>query len=233
MSLKSPDRRALDGALSRGVSEMARALQQSYASIEDTLVSITTMAVGMVPGTDHAGITLVTGRRTVESRAATGELPRRLDSLQQQCGQGPCLDAVWEQRTVHVEDMRSEHRWPQFASEAGGMGVRSMLAFQLYTGRDNLGALNLYSERANGFDSASEELGLLLATQAAVALIAAQHEDQMQSALASRDLIGQAKGMIMERYGIDAVQAFDLLSRLSQDWNTSVAELAGRVTQRP
>ncbi len=77
--------------------------------------------------------------------------------------------------------------------------MRSMLAFQLYTGPDNLGALKMYSERTNGFDSASEELGLLLATHAAVALIAAQHEDQMQSALASRDLIGQAKGMIMER----------------------------------
>lgn len=232
MSLKSPDQRALDGALSRAMSEMARVLQQNYASIEDTLVSITSMAVEMVPGTDHAGITLVIGRREVESRAATGELPRRLDSLQQQCGEGPCLDAVWEQRTVRVEDMRSEHRWPQFASAAWELGVRSMLAFQLYTGRDNLGALNLYSERVNGFDFASDELGLLVATQAAVALIAAQHEDQMQSALASRDLIGQAKGMIMERYGIDAVQAFDLLSRLSQDWNIGVAELAGRVTQR-
>ncbi|ORI13882.1 hypothetical protein BJD99_12290 [Rhodococcus sp. 1163] len=232
MSLESSDRRPLDGALSREMSDMARVFQQNYASIEDTLASITRMAVEMVPGTDHAGITLVTGRRTVESRAATGELPRRLDSLQEHCGQGPCLDAVWEQRTVYVEDMRSEHRWPQFAPAAAGMGVHSMLAFQLFTRRDNLGALNLYSERADGFDSASEELGLVLATHAAVALIAAQHEDQMQSALASRDLIGQAKGMIMERYGIDAVQAFDLLSRLSQDWNIGVAELAGRVTLR-
>ncbi|ORI27063.1 GAF and ANTAR domain-containing protein [Rhodococcus sp. 1168] len=232
MSFESSDQQALDSALSRVMSEMARVLQQNYASIEDTLVSITTMAVGMVPGTDHAGITLVTGRRTVESRASTGELPRRLGSLQQQCGQGPCLDAVWEQRTVRVVDMRSERRWPQFASAAWELGMRSMLVFQLYIGRDNLGALNLYSERVNGFDSASEKLGLVVATQAAVALIAAQHEDQMQSALTSRDLIGQAKGVIMERYGIDAVQAFDLLSKLSQDWNIGVAELAGRVTQR-
>lgn len=221
-----------ESSLSESMSEMALLLQQQHPSVDDTLFSITSEAVRLVPGASDAGITLVTGRRKVESRAATGKLPRRIDALQERTGEGPCLDAVWKQRTVHVQDMSTEDRWPVFAPAAAGEGVDAMLAFQLYTRGDNLGALNLYASRAHGFDDASIEAGLLLATHAAIALIAAQHEEQFQSALASRDLIGQAKGMIMERYDINAIQAFNMVKQLSQDWNVSVVDLAKRIVYR-
>ncbi|MFZ2178081.1 MAG: GAF and ANTAR domain-containing protein [Rhodococcus sp. (in: high G+C Gram-positive bacteria)] len=226
---QQPDHIGTGDRLGETMAELAMTLQKQHRSIDGTLESITRSAVRMVPGVHHAGITLVVGRRRLEPRAATDKLPLRIDQLQTELGEGPCLDAIWEQHTVEVPDMSTEKRWPRFAKAAAESGVRSMLSFQLYTHQDNLGALNLYSDVADGFDDTSHEVGLLLATHAAIALIAAQRETQLQSALASRDVIGQAKGIVMERYGVDAVRAFELLSRLSQEWNIPVAEIARRV----
>lgn len=107
-----------------------------------------------------------------------------------------------------------------------------MLTFRLYTHHDHLGALNLYSDTSHGFDDTDDDAGVLLATHAAVALVAAEREAQLESALVTRDVIGQAKGIIMERYDLRADAAFSMLVRLSQDWHIPVNDLAERIARR-
>ena len=91
-----------------------------------------------------ASVSLISGRRTIDSRAASSELPRRVDALQSETGQGPCLDASYEERVVSVPDLSTDHRWPAFARPAFALGARSMLSFQLFVDGDHLGALNLF-----------------------------------------------------------------------------------------
>lgn len=229
---RDTDSSADSGSLGDAMAEMARLIEQDHASVDETLAAITAEAVRLIPGADHAGITLVTKNHRVDSRAATDDLPRIIDELQEQCREGPCLDTVWKHHSVRVVDMATEQRWPTFAPAASAKGVRSMLTFRLYTHRDHLGALNLYSDDAHGFDDADDDVGILLATHAAVALVAAEREAQLESALTTRDVIGQAKGIIMERYDLRADAAFTMLVRLSQEWHTPVTELAERIAQR-
>jgi GAF domain-containing protein len=96
--------------------------------------------------------------------------------------------------------MCAEQWWPQFTTRAAEHGIGSMLSFQLYVSGDNLGALNLYNSSPEAFSDESEHVGLLLASHAAVAVAGAQHEEHLLHAIAARDLIGQAKGILMERY---------------------------------
>lgn len=210
------------------MSRLARALQSEHGSVEDTLQAITSATVSGVPGAEFAGVTLVTGRRRLENRAATDPLVTALDTLQAEVGQGPCLQSVWEQETVRVDDMSTEERWPRFASRAAGMGVASMLSFQLFVQGDNLGALNMYAQVPGAFDQSAEDMGLIFAGHAAVALVGAQHEAQLVGALDFRDVIGMAKGMLMERYHIRPDQAFALLARVSQETNVKLRDVAAR-----
>jgi GAF domain-containing protein len=164
-------------------------------------------------------------------QAATAELAQRVDQVQYDTGQGPCLDAIREQRTVRVSDMRTETRWPQFTRRAAQLGVVSTLSFQLFVQRDNLGSLNLCAQQADAFDDESEHVGLLVAAHAAVALSGAQHQQHLSTALGSRDLIGQAKGILMERYKLTAGQAFAVLARTSQESNTKLVNVARTVAE--
>jgi GAF domain-containing protein len=219
-------------ALAQQFAEMARSLQ-AQDDAEDMLDDIVASAVRLIPGVDAGSISMVTGRRTVSSRHPSGELPERVDALQTEVGEGPCLDAVYEHQTVRVPDMRRERRWPDFAKRAAELGAASMLSFQLYVEGENLGALNLYSEEPNGFDDESEQVGLLFASHAAVAFADAQKLENLSGAIATRDLIGQAKGILMERYTIGADQAFRLLIRVSRDNNTKIRSVAQQlVTSR-
>jgi GAF domain-containing protein len=206
--------------------ELARALQQEHGDVEATLAAITASAVRSVPGTDECGISLVTGKRRLESRAPTGELPRVIDGIQERLGEGPCLSAVYEQKTVRLDDLRTEQRWPRFAAEVTDLGMRSMLSFQLFVTGGNLGALNLYSRQAHGFDEEAESIGLVFASHAAVALAGAQQEERMRTAMSSREVIGQAQGILMERYRLTGPQAFQVLARASSHTNRKVADIA-------
>jgi hypothetical protein len=118
----------------------------------------------------------------------------------------------------------------KFAPRAAQVGAGSMLSFQLWVEGDNLGALNLYGHEPNSFTEESEHVGLLFVSHASVAMAGAQKYDQMMAGLATRDLIGQAKGMLMERYKIDAQKAFALLVRASQHRNMKLRALATELT---
>ena len=209
--------------------ELARSLQLQRDT-EEMLNELVTAAVRLIPGVDEASISVVTDRREVSSRLPTGELPARVDALQEETGQGPCLDAMYDQHTLRVSDMAHEQRWPRFAARAAQAGAASMLSIQLWVEGDNLGALNLYSRRVDAFDDESEQVGLLFASHAAVAFAGAHEMTNMRVALATRDLIGQAKGILMERYKVTGDQAFRLLVKVSNDNNLSLRAVAENLT---
>ena len=125
------------------MSRVARQLQEEHGDVEGTLQAITAAAAATVPNAEACGISYVIGRKKVEPRAWTSDLPKNVDSLQERVGQGPCMDAVWEQEVVRVDDVGSDDRWPKFAKEAPGLGAGSMMCFQLFVEGDQLGALNL------------------------------------------------------------------------------------------
>lgn len=211
--------------LARQLSDLARDLQEEE-NLQDTLQRIVQAAVENVPGAEFAGITVVEGRREVNTPAWTAELVRAADQAQYETGQGPCLDTVYEEQTVRLPDMRAEQRWPEFTARATALGVGSMLSFQLYVTGDNLGALNLYSKTPEAFGDESEHIGLLFASHAAVAMASAQTQEQLARGMETRDLIGQAKGILMERYRLTGDQAFALLVRASQTTNIKLRDIA-------
>jgi hypothetical protein len=140
------------------------------------------------------------------------------------------MDAATEHEIVYLRDLETDDRWPQFQRDAMSQTpIRSILSFQLYSTRYTCGALNIYSNTPNAFEQVSRDLGRVFAAHAAIVWTSVQQGEQFQSALASRDIIGQAKGMIMERYNLDAGQAFELLRKLSQNENIRIADVARKL----
>lgn len=191
-----PSTHATGGAarddLSQWLSDLARQMQdQSDATaIMELIVSA---VPGTIPGAEDATISLVEGRRRVMPAAVTGERARRFDELQQELDEGPCLDAMYRQVTVRVDDLATDPCWPQLARRASvELGVASMLCIQLFVHGSDLGALNLMARRPGAFSDESERIGLLFASHAAIAVANAQELDHITTALASRDVIGQA-----------------------------------------
>ena len=216
--------------LAHQLSAFARRLE-SKDDAELLLEEIVTAAVALIPGTDEGSISVVVGRRDITSQHPSGDLPAKVDAVQMETGQGPCLDAAYEHETVRVTDMASEMRWPEFAPRALELGAASMLSFQLYVENDDLGALNLYSYTAGNFTDESEHVGLLFASHAAIAFAGADKVHHLNKAIARRDVIGQAKGILMERFKLTADQAFSLLVRVSQHTNRKVYEIAEELTE--
>jgi transcriptional regulator with GAF, ATPase, and Fis domain len=218
----------VDGGLARRLSDLARTLQVED-DVQGTLEAMVHAALELIPGVVEASISVARRHRGIESRAASGALPRRVDRLQENTGEGPCMDAAFAERVVHVPDFRHEERWPRFAPAALAAGATSMLAFQLYTDGDVLGALNVYGAEFGAFTAESEEIGLLVAAHAAVAFAGAQQVGHLHEALATRDLIGQAKGVLMERFKITPQQAFVILTTASSQTNTKLRDVAERL----
>ena len=219
------------------IARLARSMHNQKAadmSVDNLVDEVTAMAVRVLPGVDHAGITLVNPKsRRVRSVAATGPVPKDLDNLQEGLQQGPCVDTIHDRVTVRVDDFETEGRWPQFMRRALEITpVRSSLSIQLYTHESEIGALSLYSEHAHAFTAEIEDLALAVAAHAAIGLATARRDDQFRTALASRDIIGQAKGMIMERFEVDAAAAFNLLVKLSQEKNTPLQLIAAQLVSR-
>jgi GAF domain-containing protein len=210
------------------MAELARAVA-APRSVEEVLSDVTATARELIPGTDTAGVLLLAKGGKFESLAATSDLPYRLDELQVKYNEGPCVQAALDELIVRTDDFREERRWPLYSAAVAEIGVLSGLSFKLYTSDRTAGALNLFSFKANAFDAEAETIGAVLAAHAAAAILASRQEQQLESALSTRDRIGQAKGIIMERYGVDDVRAFDMLRRLSQDSNTRLIDIAQRV----
>ena len=207
------------------IGQLLRDLQLRPPEDRDTVLrEITGSAALLVPGAQAAWITTATRDGKVETVSASSSQAAAVDDIQRRASDGPCLAAAWAHRVMRLDDMATEVRWPRFCAEVmTDTSVRSILAFELFADRHQMGALNFLSEQPRAFDDEdSVEVGLIMATHAALAWTMLARDKQFRSALASRDVIGQAKGMIMERFDIDAVAAFDLLRRLSQNANKTL-----------
>jgi GAF domain-containing protein len=205
---------------------IARSLGDGKSELA-TLEKALAVAVEIIDGCQHAGISLVMKGRRIETPAATSDVALRGDLLQYELNEGPCLDSIATHETIVCRDLLTETRWstwgPRVAEE---LGVRSMLCFQLFTSARSLGALNMYGECTDGFDAEDEAVGLTLAAHIAVALAASREVDTRDIAIVNRTVIGQAEGILMERYDLDAEQAFSVLKRVSQDTQTKLAGVA-------
>lgn len=180
-----------------------------------------------VPGCQYAGITLAEKSKAVTNVVATHRYPMALDAIQNQYGEGPCLEAAWQQHIMHIHDLNVDERWPRYQRHAlAQTPIRSLLAYELFVDGPSMAAVNFYADPPRAFTDESVELGGVFATHIALAWSMLRRQDQFRSALATRDIIGQAKGVIMERFNLDAIEAFELLTRLSQQSNTRLADIA-------
>ncbi len=206
------------------LADLAQQMQAEEGS-DATLRTIVRAGVEMLPGISWAGISLIRGKE-VTSEAPSDDVAKALDQLQSELTDGPAFSALADHRAVIVPDLSSESRWPTFTAAARERGVHCMLAFRLFIDRGALGALNLYGPDPTSFAEDSIATGEILAQHAAVAIAGATAEEQFQTALASRDVIGQAKGLLMHRDGITGLQAFAALTRASQETNMKLADVA-------
>jgi GAF domain-containing protein len=209
------------------MAELARVT--ALKKVDDVLADVTATAEELIPGVDAAGVLLVGKAKKYETLAPTSELMFKLDELQMRTGEGPCLQAAVDEVVVRTDDFRNEPRFPHYAPEVVKLGVLSALSFKLYTAGRTAGALNLFGFEPKPWDNEAETIGMVLAAHAAAAILASRGGEQLQSALSTRDRIGQAKGIIMERFKIDDVRAFAMLRQLSQDTNTRLTDVAERV----
>ena len=210
---------------------IADLVQQLYSRSDadsDTVIAeLAEHAAIEIPGAQYAGVTVTRNAKHIDTPAATHKWPILLDEIQQRHREGPCLTAAWEEKTIHVADLETDERFPMYRRDAlEQTPIRSVMAFQMFIAGETMGALNVYAEEPNAFGQVSRDMGLIFAAHSSVAWNAARRDEQFKRALASRDTIGQAKGMIMERYGVDAVQAFEVLRKLSQDSNMPLVQVA-------
>lgn len=217
----------------RALANVARELNAHHSSVERTLSAISSTALRIVPGAEAASTTTLLGRGRTRFDAPTDPLAAAVDDIQRDVDDGPSLRSIRDNETVLVRDVRSDSRFPSFTATAlRYTAIRSILSLALDTGQALLGAMTMYSRTPGAFCTSSVNTSTALATHAALALVRSSQEEQFALALASRDTIGQAKGMIMERYATEPEHAFDMLSAISQETNTPVDVLAGRLTRR-
>jgi GAF domain-containing protein len=209
---------------------VASRLLHGHESTADTLAAIVQTARSTVPGVDGAAICLsVPGG--LEARVATDQAAEAVTHAQDRAGEGPCLDAHATRALVIAEDLRTETRWPTYVEHARAAGVAAHLAIPLHEEDRTLGVLCLYSVRPGALGAATVRVARLYAVHAGLALLDAQHRQQMHDALDSRKLIGQAIGLVMERYKIDEQRAFEFLVRTSQDTNVKIRDVARQMVQ--
>ncbi len=216
--------------LAMRMAELARAVA-GPRSVEDVLSDVTAAALELVPGADTGGVLLIGKGGRWDSLGGTSDLPHLLDELQMKFNEGPCVEAALDDVIVRTDDFRTDRRFPKYSPAVAELGVLSGVSFKLYTANRTAGALNLFAFKANAFDGESETFGTVLAAHAAAAILASREGEELQSALSTRDRIGQAKGIIMERYNVDDVRAFEMLRKLSQDSNTRLSDIAVRVIE--
>lgn len=199
------------------------------ASVDQTLERVLEYAMKAV-ACNHAGVLFVHGKKQVETVAATDELVARLDQVQVEHQQGPDLDVVRRPAdAVIVDDVLGDDRWPVWASAVAEAGVRSMMGLRLYTSSTTIGSLNFYARTPRHFTAEDIDVANIFARHAAVALSSARETANLWRAIDARRLIGQAQGILMERFAVDADQAFAVLRRYSQDRNLKLHQVAERL----
>ncbi|GAA4734280.1 GAF and ANTAR domain-containing protein [Actinomycetospora chibensis] len=229
-------------AMRRSADELSS--PRGIRDLDVTLEQIVTSAVETIPGVDDGSISMTEGGR-VDTRHPTNDAIRRLDETQNEFNEGPCLAALEtppDNGVVVAQDLADADadadagRWPRFAPIAVEAGYRGLLSTQLRVAAGPLAALNLYAHDADVFDEHARTLAGLFGAQAALLLYGAENARHLRRAVDSRDVIGQAKGIVMERFTLDDDGVFQLLVQSSQETNMKLIEVArwlvGEVTAR-
>lgn len=199
---------------------------------QPTLERIVALAVAAIDPADYCGITLRERNGELTTAASTGPVAAQASELQQALGEGPCLEAAWDMDTVTVNDLETEQRWPRWAPEAAALGIRSLLSLRLeITGQPLVASLNLFAHEVAAFDSTDLAIASIFARHAANALASARIEDGLRAAARSRQTIGVAQGILMQRFGVTLDQSFELLRRYSQTHNVKLRVLAERLVE--
>jgi GAF domain-containing protein len=212
------------------IAHAARELQ-GQGDTQHTLDRGVAIATQIIPGCDFAGVSVVHATRPIDTPARTDPLVARVDALQYEVQQGPCLDAIRVHEVVASPDLREEQRWPRWAPQVAALGVRAMLCIRLYTTSDTLGALNLLSRTAHGFDEDDLATASSLAAHLAVALAESQHAADLHSGALNRSVVGQAEGILMERFSLSAAGAFDVLSRVAEENQVRLHRVAAELVR--
>jgi GAF domain-containing protein len=211
--------------LAEALAAAARTINRG-TSLQETLDAIVLATRTSVPGFDHVGISVVHRDGTIETRSGTGQLVWDLDAIQYELHEGPCYESVTDDHDVLVEHIAHDQRWPEYVPRAVGLGLRSQLGLRLYDDGGTIGGLNLYSTTADAVDPDAVQAARLFATHASIALGHAQEQHSLHEAISSRKVIGQAIGIVMERYHIDEDRAFQFLVRASSTSNVKLRDVA-------
>lgn len=205
---------------------LARAL--APADLDATLSAITGTAVEVLPQVDYASITIRQADDTLMSRAETTPVIVELDAQQYALREGPCYHAATSEPVVVSWNLALDDRFPNYGPLAAEQGILSQAGLRLFTGKTRQGALNLYSTKPAAFEE-FDQLGALFATQAAMAVAYATELGNLREAMATRTTIGQAVGIVMERYTLSDDRAFAFLTRLSQHRNVKLRLIAEEI----
>ena len=219
----------LPSDVARALAEAARTIN-APRSLGETLDAIVEAAKTSVPGFDHVGISIVHGKdKTIETKAATSQLVWELDALQYRQMEGPCVSAMFDEPTLSAPNLRHDQRWPRYVPEAVRHGVRSQMGYRLYVDDHTMGGLNFYSTESDTLQDGACEIGELFAVHTTVALGRAMEEENLNLALTTRGLIGQAIGLTMARFEISSERAFQFLVRASSSSNIKLRDIAEAV----
>lgn len=195
-----------------------------------TLQCLVQIAPEFFDACDFVGVSLVQKDR-IGTPAATNERLRELDEAQYELGEGPCRDAIRSHPIVVVDDLATDPRWPVWGrTMVEELGIRSSLSFRLFTRPDHTwGALNVYSRTPSAFSDEDVQHGQAIAAMSAVALARSINDEQLAGAIETRTVIGQAIGMVMERYDLDEERAFSVLRRISSHENVKLRDVAAQL----
>jgi GAF domain-containing protein len=211
--------------LSETFARIAQTLR-SEGDVQHTLERTVTLAVATLPCCDFAGVSMLQPGNVIETPAATSEVAAQADRLQYELGEGPCLQSLHHRRTVRIDDLPTDPRWPRWGPRAADLGIRAIRCFPLHLADRTLGALNLYAESPAAFEDEDDAVGSVFAAHAAMALATALSEQGLTAALENRNVIGQAQGILIERHRLTSAQAFEVLRRASQSAGLKLSEIA-------
>jgi transcriptional regulator with GAF, ATPase, and Fis domain len=208
-------------------------------TVESTVGRIAQLSVLALDAADECGISLVTGKQ-IKTVAVTGEVGQKIDNLQIETGEGPCMSSIEKQATFYIPDMAHDETWPAFSARAAAeTGISSLVGYVLEVGSGALGAINLMAYTPNAFDEDAIAVGAVFAAQAGVALSNAQtHEknaqkvEQLEEGIQTRQVIGQAVGIVMATRHLNADEAFEILKTISQHTNVKLKKVAAGLVDR-
>jgi hypothetical protein len=226
-------RGADDSDLQASLADLSRLrLGVGVAGLESLLRSVAIFGVRAIPGADGAGITLLESGRSDTIVASTGFVAE-IDAIQYGLGQGPCITAAADRRTVHSGALESGPDWPAFGAKAAALGVHSVLSLPLLIDDSAVGAMNVYARARDAFDDRAIFYGESFCVPAAVAVHNAQAlfqanrlAEEMRVAMDSRSVIDHALGVMMSRTGCNEDEAFERLRVRSQREHVKISVLA-------